>query len=45
LFFEFEPEDFNLDKVYKWLTNGIEVEVSNGLINRTNQGGNSIFPK
>ena len=45
LFFEFEPEDFNLDRIYKWLTNGIEVEVSNGLINKTNQGGNSIFPK
>ena len=45
LFFEFEPEDFNLDKIYKPLTGGIEVEVSNGLINRTNQGGSTIFPK
>ncbi len=45
LFFEFEPEDFGLNKIYKLLTNGVEVEVSNGLINRTNQGGNTIFPK
>ena len=45
IFFEFEPEDFNLNKYYKPLVNVIEVEVSNGLINRTNLGGNSIFPK
>ncbi|HTA61038.1 MAG TPA: hypothetical protein VK835_01225 [Bacteroidia bacterium] len=45
LFFEFEPADFGLDKIYKPLTKFIEVEVSNGLINRTNLGGNTIFPK
>jgi hypothetical protein len=27
------------------LVNAIEVEVSNGLINKTNLGGDSIFPK
>jgi hypothetical protein len=45
LFFEFEPEDFGLDKIYKPLTRVIEIEVSNGLINKTNIGGNTIFPK
>lgn len=45
LFFEFMPQDFGLDKIYKNLTSVIEIEVSNGLINRTNLGGNTIFPK
>jgi hypothetical protein len=45
LFFEIDPLDFGLDKIYKPLMRVIEVEVSNGLINRTNLGGNTIFPK
>jgi len=45
LFFEVDPIDFGLDKLYKPLTKVIEIEVSNGLINKTNLGGNTIFPK
>ncbi len=45
LFFDFEPEDFNVNKKYTALANAIEVEVSNGFINKTNLGGDSIFPK
>jgi hypothetical protein len=45
LFFDFEPADFNLSKLSKSLIHTIEVEVSNGFINRTNSGGDSIFPK
>jgi hypothetical protein len=45
LFFDVDPIDFGLDKLYKPLTRVIEVEVSNGLINKTNLGGNTIFPK
>ncbi len=45
LFFNFEPTDFNLTKLHKSLVHTIEVEVSNGFINRTNLGGDSIFPK
>jgi hypothetical protein len=45
LFFDFEPEDFNINKKHTSLTNAVEVEVSNGFINRTNSGGDSIFPK
>ncbi|HXU26269.1 MAG TPA: YceI family protein, partial [Bacteroidia bacterium] len=45
LFFELLPQDFGLDKIYKPLTKVIEIEVSNGLINKTNLGGNTIFPK
>lgn len=45
LFFDFEPKDFNVNKKHPALTNAIEVEVSNGFINKTNLGGDSIFPK
>jgi hypothetical protein len=45
LFFSFLPTDFNVNKLHKSLVNAIEIEVSNGLINRTNLGGDSIFPK
>jgi YceI-like protein len=45
LSFEVDPLRFGLDKIYKPLVKLIEIEVSNGLINRTNLGGNSIFPK
>ncbi|HEX7414732.1 MAG TPA: hypothetical protein VF411_11880 [Bacteroidia bacterium] len=45
LFFTFEPKDFNVNKLSKALVNTIEVEVSNGFINKTNLGGDTIFPK
>ena len=45
LFFDFEPKDFQLDKLYKPLTKTIKVEISNGFINKSNLGGDSIFPR
>ena len=45
LFFSFNPKDFNFTKLHKSLISVIEIEVSNGFINRTNLGGDSIFPK
>ena len=45
LFFDFEPTDFQLDKVFKPLVKTIKMEVSNGFINKSNLGGDSIFPK
>jgi hypothetical protein len=45
LFFDFDPVDFQLDKVFKPLAKTIKVEISNGFINRSNLGGDSIFPK
>ena len=45
LSFNINPKDFNLAKIHKALQNTIEIEVSNGFINKTNLGGDSIFPK
>ena len=45
LFFDFDPLDFKLNTFYKPLTKTIKIEISNGFINKTNIGGDSIFPK
>jgi hypothetical protein len=45
LFFDFSPLDFKLNSLYNPLTKTIKVEISNGFINKTNIGGDSIFPK
>ncbi len=44
-FFDFQPIDFRLNTLYKPLTKTVRVEISNGFINKTNIGGDSIFPK
>jgi len=45
LFFDFQPLDFKLNSFFQPLTKSIKVEISNGFINKTNIGGDSIFPK
>ncbi|MEO8762233.1 MAG: hypothetical protein ABI448_15165 [Bacteroidia bacterium] len=45
LFFDFQPLDFKLNSMYKPLTKTIKVEISNGFINKINNGGDTIFPK
>lgn len=44
-FFEFEPLDYKLNTIFKPLVKTVKVEISNGFINKTSIGGDSIFPK
>ncbi|MGZ3864883.1 MAG: hypothetical protein ACXVNR_00155 [Bacteroidia bacterium] len=43
LFFEFEPEDYGLDKLYKPFVNGVKMEVAKGFINKLTAFGPSLF--
>lgn len=43
LYFEFEPEEFDLQKLYMPLTNGIKVQVSKGIINKLSANSPSLF--
>jgi len=43
LFFEFQPEDYGLDKLYKPFVNGVKVEVAKGFINKLTAASPSLF--
>lgn len=43
LYFEFQPTDFKLNKVYVPLANGIKVEVAKGLINKLTNNSQNLF--
>ncbi|MGZ3862245.1 MAG: YceI family protein [Bacteroidia bacterium] len=43
LFFEFEPEDYGLDKLYKPFVNGVKIEVAKGFINKLTAASPSLF--
>lgn len=43
LFFEFEPEDYGLDKLYKPLVNGVKMQVAKGFINKLSAVSPSLF--
>jgi len=43
LFFEFEPEKFKLNELFKPLMNGVKIEVANGFINKLSANSPNLF--